>query len=229
MSLKTQIENANALGRENLNAKGVSTDGTETTYEIMSKIADVSGGDNSLDHTVTFMVDGEPYEIVSVKNGNSVNAPTTKPTSESGNVVKWLLDNQEVSFPYTPLNEVMIMAQFLKYHDEISATTKGVFLNSAYGTKSNDGWCILGYVDSSNYQGWKRIYCLSDTEKGCATSKFTGSASTISYNGKTYYYRQTSGYEYVIDNGDVVPYRIGQADNETKDLTKLLDYYYGVA
>lgn len=44
MSLKSQIENANALGRANLNAKGVQTDGTETTYEIMSKIADVQGG-----------------------------------------------------------------------------------------------------------------------------------------------------------------------------------------
>ena len=47
MSLVSRIENANALGRENLNAKGVTTDGTETTYEIMSKIADVSGGGSS--------------------------------------------------------------------------------------------------------------------------------------------------------------------------------------
>lgn len=47
MPLVSRIENANTLGRANLNAKGVTTDGTETTYEIMSKIADVSGGGSS--------------------------------------------------------------------------------------------------------------------------------------------------------------------------------------
>lgn len=44
MSLVTQIEPVNALGRENLNAKGVETDGTETTYQLMSKIADIQSG-----------------------------------------------------------------------------------------------------------------------------------------------------------------------------------------
>jgi hypothetical protein len=51
-ALKTLIENANNLGRGNLNAKGVTTDGTETTYQIMSKIANVSseGGGCDVDH-----------------------------------------------------------------------------------------------------------------------------------------------------------------------------------
>lgn len=44
MSLTSQIEIINALGRQNLENKGVTTDGTETTYQIMSKIADVTGG-----------------------------------------------------------------------------------------------------------------------------------------------------------------------------------------
>lgn len=42
--LKTQIENANALGRTNLSEKGVKLPETATTYEIMSKIAEISGG-----------------------------------------------------------------------------------------------------------------------------------------------------------------------------------------
>jgi hypothetical protein len=44
MSLSERIAQANALGRENLNAKGVTTDGTETTYQLMSKIADIQSG-----------------------------------------------------------------------------------------------------------------------------------------------------------------------------------------
>jgi hypothetical protein len=43
-TLKAQIETANALGRQNLKKKGVITDGTETAYQIMCKISDVSGG-----------------------------------------------------------------------------------------------------------------------------------------------------------------------------------------
>jgi hypothetical protein len=42
--IKTQIENANALGRKNLTDKGVSVEETATTYDIMKSIADVSGG-----------------------------------------------------------------------------------------------------------------------------------------------------------------------------------------
>lgn len=42
--LKVQIENANALGRQNLTDKGVEVEEAATTYEIMQGIADVSGG-----------------------------------------------------------------------------------------------------------------------------------------------------------------------------------------
>lgn len=42
--LKTQIENANALGRTNLSEKGVELPETATTYEIMQGIGDVSSG-----------------------------------------------------------------------------------------------------------------------------------------------------------------------------------------
>ena len=43
--IKTKLLNANALGRTNLSEKGVELPGTATTYDIMSKIAEiVSGG-----------------------------------------------------------------------------------------------------------------------------------------------------------------------------------------
>lgn len=42
--LKTQIKNANALGRTNLSLKGVELPETATTYEIMNKIAEINGG-----------------------------------------------------------------------------------------------------------------------------------------------------------------------------------------
>ena len=42
--MKTQIENANALGRQNLADKGVALPETATTYEIMQGIGNISSG-----------------------------------------------------------------------------------------------------------------------------------------------------------------------------------------
>ena len=42
--LKTQIQNANALGRANLAEKGVTVEETATTYEIMQGIGNISSG-----------------------------------------------------------------------------------------------------------------------------------------------------------------------------------------
>ena len=42
--IKTKLLNANALGRTNLSGKGVELPAGATTYEIMSKIAEIGGG-----------------------------------------------------------------------------------------------------------------------------------------------------------------------------------------
>ena len=180
--LKKQIEDANAVGRQNLTDKGVEINADATTYEIMTAIAEISGGggteytniefkeDNTieltdtngnvhtmeceytdgkltsvkydgnsvalrydgdaligvgdtvvdlsgvedsgvklLDHTITFTVDGEPYEIVSVKSGNSVNAPTV-PQIEGKSLSSWNVDGVPIDFPYQPLKDTEIYA-----------------------------------------------------------------------------------------------------------------------
>lgn len=74
--------------------------------------AKTSGG-ASLDHTVTFTVDGEPYEIVSVKAGNSVNAPSTAPRIENLLFIRWNDTAGElVRFPFTPAEDTTISALF---------------------------------------------------------------------------------------------------------------------
>ena len=42
--IKTKLLNANALGRQNLTDKGIEIPESATTYEIMSKISEISGG-----------------------------------------------------------------------------------------------------------------------------------------------------------------------------------------
>jgi hypothetical protein len=66
-----------------------------------------------LDHTVKFLVDEKPYEIISVKDGNSVNAPLVNPNSERKVFLKWKLkNNEDVVFPYTPVKDIEMIALF---------------------------------------------------------------------------------------------------------------------
>lgn len=72
-----------------------------------------SGGGVSLDHTVTFMADDKPYEIVSVKDGNAVNAPATNPASEAGSFSYWALNGSVIGFPYIPTENIGVVAVFI--------------------------------------------------------------------------------------------------------------------
>lgn len=49
--IKTKLLNANALGRTNLSEKGVELSATATTYEIMSKIAEIVSGGGGVTYT----------------------------------------------------------------------------------------------------------------------------------------------------------------------------------
>ncbi len=71
-----------------------------------------SGGIEPLDNTVKFMVDGKPYEVVSVKDGNSVNAPSGIPTSENGDFAGWKIDGADAKFPCIPSKDTDIVALF---------------------------------------------------------------------------------------------------------------------
>jgi hypothetical protein len=66
----------------------------------------------ALEYTVTFKANDEVYEVVSVKAGNSINAPATNPTSESGSFVSWMLNEEAVVFPYKPTSDVELTASF---------------------------------------------------------------------------------------------------------------------
>lgn len=112
--LKCKVRDANALGRQNLTEKNVEISETATTYDIMGKIAEVSG-EELLDNTVIFIVDGEPYEMVSVKNGNSVNAPTTAPAKEGLILGYWENDGQEIIFPYMPTEDCELNSVFVEW------------------------------------------------------------------------------------------------------------------
>ncbi len=69
--LKRQIENANALGVRSLTEKGVELEGTETTYEIMGKIADVTGGGIGNMDTPTYSKPEQEKVVDITENGTT--------------------------------------------------------------------------------------------------------------------------------------------------------------
>jgi hypothetical protein len=110
--LTNLVEGINSLGVANLKKKLSEVYDDLTTVEIMSLIDSITEIPSNLDHTVKFMVDGEPYEVVSVKDGNSVNSPSGTPTSENGEFGKWSLNGSDVTFPYTPTEDSEFIAMF---------------------------------------------------------------------------------------------------------------------
>lgn len=60
--LRTQIENANTLGRANLAEKGVELPESATTYEIMQGIADISAGGGDYTEAYNLMTKEMPVE-----------------------------------------------------------------------------------------------------------------------------------------------------------------------
>ena len=125
--------------------------------DMPQAILDIVSGIKLLDHTVTFLSDGEPYEIVSVKSGNSVNAPAIDPISESGSFAGWQFNGETVGFPYPLESDVELVAKFGTLSDT---------LYKHFGISKNEYPCMaVTYIPT--YNNWLiRFLTTATTEKG---------------------------------------------------------------
>ena len=154
-------------------------------------VVDLSGVEDSgvklLDNTVTFTVDGEPYEIVSVKSGNSVNAPTV-PQIEGKSFSSWNVDGVPIEFPYLPDKDTEIYAVLSTVLDKIynhygytiqqysqiliQVTSKGSIGRVIFGNNLNiyyksGSWNCNGYDVYILPSG--KVENITDTESLCNT------------------------------------------------------------
>lgn len=183
-----------------------------------------------LDNTVKFTADGENYEIISVREGNSVNAPLKTPVSENGKFKQWQIDGVAVSFPFTPAKDVEISALFQTVRTELEVYSAGENISSSMGTKTNGGMAIYGLSDEHHaFSGtWYTGYLIGRTEESVLTSK-NSTANTFEYNGIIWYYSsvRTTNNKSTYTDGVVEPYFAGSYTGTTA-LTKILDYYFYV-
>lgn len=221
---------------------GISYDGEElelaydgdTLVRVGGAMVDLANAQTSafepLDHTVKFIVEGEPYEVVSVKDGNLVNAPSGTPTSTEGSFESWRSKGENISFPIKPTEDMIINALFMVVRSEMACSTAQTFLNTVYGTKTNDGLCVCAYFGSGNISEWHYCFVVGKTEEAIETSKRYDKTGTLEYNGETWHYGYHShsslwdGFDFSkLEDGAVVPAYLGK---DSSDRTKILDHYY---
>lgn len=98
--VKTQIENANALGVANLNEKGVIIPNTSTTYEIMQSIAKISGGGGDIvigADCTNIVYNNDDTITLTDKDGTT---HTLVCTYESGKLVGVTYDGRKIDLLY---------------------------------------------------------------------------------------------------------------------------------
>jgi hypothetical protein len=95
-SLKTQIENANATGVENLTKKGVDISADATTFDIMTAIADVVGGGGA---NYTSVVYNEDNTITLTEENGTIHTMECE-FSTDGRVTSLKYDEKVVELTY---------------------------------------------------------------------------------------------------------------------------------
>ena len=185
---------------------------------------------NKLDHTVTFMVEDKPYEIVSVTSGNTVTAPSGIPMSDNGSFVWWQdVNGEKITFPYLPTADVNIYALFSKVRTELEISSANIellaFKTGGVITKVNDGKMLAMLYKASSNVG---IYTVSEISQDSCTITNQFTSGTVEYNGRTFYYSRSRVGNVSRLNENVYDMRNTEFSTDLEAVTHLLDYYHRV-
>lgn len=163
-----------------------------------------------LDHRVNFKVDEQNYQIITVKNGQSVSAPSPNPTSESGTFAGWLNGETITTFPLTPIEDLELNAKFSAVRTEMEWNESGFWLrNDGYDYQKLNNAKTLGGTAFTRYSGTYRYYIVmvGETMEAVQTNPSI-TVSNLEYDGRIYYYvsqyttdkSATNSYNFTPDN-----------------------------
>jgi hypothetical protein len=218
--------------------KSVTYDGKEIKLHYTDDALDMVGktevnlsnaktsGVATVDYTVTFLADGEPYEVVSVKDGNTVNAPSGTPTSDIGTFTGWKLNGGYITFPHKPEANDIINAVFQSARTEFEinqGNTAFATVDSKTLVKTSDGWSIAGYIQGGNSFF---VFLVGETKESATFNCDSQSYFDFDYNGRTYYYQflNCGSKEPTMKAGCTE--NLGSFGMVTDGAIKLLDYYF---
>lgn len=146
-------------------------------------------GEETLDNTVKFVVEDNTYQIVSVNAGDSISQPVT-PTLTTGFVAGWKVDNQYVSFPYTPSGDVEVIGNIQVVDLTMGLSTSGLRIATIAGvsyTKITNDFSYFGvYLEEDGYTG---VFSVSESQE--PQISWMGQqliVGSLTYNNTLYYY-----------------------------------------
>ena len=239
--LKTQIENVNALGRTNLSEKGVELPETATTYEIMSKIAEIVSGSGTEYTSIVYNTDN----TITLTDTDGV-VHTMSCTYENSKLIGVTYDGKAVELTYNcdalvkvgktavDLSKVQVSGVGINTENTLSTANELIctFWDNRQTIKTNNGLAIVGQLWNGTHL---RIFSVGKTKTAAqfhyANWKDTPNVTYFEYDGMTYclystpiLYAQGLATDGVppIDISKIIP--LSDGDTEGK---KLLDYYYG--
>ena len=239
--LKTQIANANALGRTNLAEKGVELLVSATTYDIMQSIADVSSGGGVSYTSIVYNNDGT---ITLVDKDGIVHTMECGYNGKNLTSVKY--DEKTIELVYNGEHLVNVGATNIDlkeikalYNKEIEATLANQLIFE-WSTreriyKANDGVCLCGIYNASYNNGtFLNPVVVAKTREAALflhAGKYESRILEFEYDKETYYaaiYGLTINVSYVSEAGAPRP-KFLSSTSARNAATELLDYYFGNA
>jgi hypothetical protein len=152
-------------------------------------------GITPINHTVMFTVDGEPYEIISVKNGNKVREPAVSPKSNNKILLGWqYADGTKQDFPFVPESNAELTALFVDGLPEIEINNTNAFLKTGdFGghlyTKASSETAVAGmYSFQSAFFGPIVVSRTNEGARILRDGAEYGTTLTTTVNGETWYY-----------------------------------------
>lgn len=189
----------------------------------------ISGG-----YQVTFKVNEEDYYFASCEAGNSITAPPD-PTVETGKTFTgWKdKDNNVISFPYTPSDDIELNAGIVNYDFGLLVTK--IINGNQYAANHmpNGPYNVIVAFDTSGY-----AFAISKTAvtgNPLVSSMWISSShyyaninNAFTYNGETYYYGKSVYSMTAQSYGGTVRYVIQSTGTDVEKATELLNAYFGV-
>lgn len=187
----------------------------------------ISGG-----YQVTFKVNEEDYYFASCEAGNSITAPPDPVTQKLFGGWKDK-DNNTISFPYTPSDDIELNADIINYDFGLSVTQ--IINGNQYAANHmpNGPYNVIVAFDTSGYAfAISKIAVtgnpLVSTIWNSADHWYANIDNAFTYNGETYYYGKSVKSMIAQSYGGTVRYVIQSTGTNVEKATELLNTYFDV-
>ncbi len=191
--LKTQVENANALGVENLTVQGVEISSEATTHDIMLKIAEIVSGGGTEYESITLenedFQDGDTITLIGKDGNTHIIKCVYTDVDTGGKITSISYDGKEVELIYS-LDELIkvgntdILTEVEDYTLQVNSIYEKMWndvAKAAFPNYSYESW-------KSSWAGFIVIYNIENSTVDCMALRGEKGANIGEFNNQFKYY-----------------------------------------